>query len=162
MLTETPSKAVRGLTQDRVRATKPSRYALLPRVVAGVPLFGIGVAHVVVPEAAMRPLVEAAGVPFAAIVSPVAVAIQIVAGVSLLLGLWARLGGLLAIPSMVGALYAHLAIEVWPNGPETEPPLALPLSVMVGAAYVLWRGAGRWSLDWRFSTRAASGDSASW
>lgn len=51
----------------------------------------------------MRPLVEAAGFPFAPVISPVAVAFEIVAGLSLLLGLGARVGAFLAIPTMLGA-----------------------------------------------------------
>jgi uncharacterized membrane protein YphA (DoxX/SURF4 family) len=57
---------------------------------------------------------------------------------------------LLAIPVMLGAIYAHLAIETWPNGAENEPPMMLPMAIIAGAGYVFWRGAGRWSLDnWR-------------
>jgi putative oxidoreductase len=97
----------------------------------------------------MRPLVEAAGFPLPALVSPLGVAAEIVAGVSLLLGLWARVGAALAIPTMLGALYAHLVIDVWPNGVENEPPLALPVIVMLACAHVLWLGAGRFSLDIR-------------
>jgi putative oxidoreductase len=137
------------LTAERIRHTRPYRYTLLLRVVAGVPLLGIGLAHVFAPEAPMRPLVEAAGIPFAAVVAPVAVAIEVVAGLSLLLGLWARIGALLAIPTMLGAVCAHLVIGVWPNGPENEPPIGLPLAVAVCAGLVLWKGAGRWSADHR-------------
>ena len=140
---------IRRTAQERLRMTGLHRHTLLPRVVAGVPLLGIGLAHVMVPEAPMRPLVEAAGLPLAGLISPIAVAIEIVAGLSLILGLWARMGGLLAIPTMLGALYAHAVIDVWPNGADNEPPIALPLAVMACAAYVLWRGAGRWSLDHR-------------
>jgi len=137
------------ITPESIRGTHPRRHLLLPRAVAGVPLLGIGLAHVFVPEAPMGPLVEAAGIPLAGVVAPVAVATEIVAGVLLLLGLWARVAALVAIPTMLGALYAHLAIGAWPNGPENEPPMALPITVMLCAAYVLWRGAGRWSLDHR-------------
>lgn len=144
-----PRMLTDGLTQERIRATSPYRHVVLPRIVAAVPLLGIGLAHVVVPEAPMRTLVEAAGFPFAAVLSPLAVAIEIVAGLSLLVGLWARVGAFLAIPTMLGAIYAHVVIDVWPNGPANEPPLMLPIAVMVCAAYVLWRGAGRWSLDRR-------------
>lgn len=144
------------MTQDRLRGTQPSRHILLARVVAGVPLFGIGLAHVFVPEAAIRPMVEAAGFPFPAVVAPVGVAIQIVAGLSLLLGLWARIGGFLAVLSMLGAIYAHVVIDVWPGSVEEGPPDALPIVVLAGAAYVLWRGAGRWSLD-RRATRPRPG-----
>jgi putative oxidoreductase len=137
----------------RVRATAPRRHLLIARIVAGVPLLGIGLAHVAVPDLPMRPLVEAAGFPFAALVAPVAVAAEIVAGLALLAGLWARVGAALAVPTMLGAVYAHLVIDTWPNGAANEPPLALPLAVALAAAYVLWRGAGRWSLD----RRGASG-----
>jgi putative oxidoreductase len=136
----------------RIRPTHPYRHLLLVRLVAGVPLLGLGLAHVFVPEAPMRPLVDAAGFPFPALVSPLGVAALIVAGSSLLLGLWARLGAALAIPIMAGAVYAHLVIDVWPNGVDNEPPLGLPIAVMLAAAYVAWRGAGRWSLDGRART----------
>ena len=149
MYTAIATKGLSKLTQHRLQATEPHRHLLVPRIVAGAPLLGIGLAHVFVPEAPMRPLVEAAGFPLAAVVSPVAVAVEIVAGLSLLLGLWARIGALLAVPTMLGATYAHLVIDVWPNSTQNEPPLALPFAVMVGAAYVLLRGAGRWSLDRR-------------
>lgn len=132
-----------------LRATAPHRHTLLPRVVGGVPLLGIGIVHVIDPTSPMGPLVEGAGFPLAEVISPAAVAVEILAGLSLLLGLWARLGALLAIPTMLGAVYAHLVIGVWPNGPDKEPPLFLPIAVAVAAGYVLWRGAGRWSLDHR-------------
>lgn len=148
-------KGIHGPAAARIRATDPQRHLLLARIVAGVPLLGIGLAHVLVPEAPMRPLVEAAGIPFADLVSPLGVAVEIVAGLSLLLGLWARVGGFLAIPTMLGAVYAHLVIDVWPNGAENEPPLALPVAVLLGAAYVVWRGAGPWSFDRRYHRRPA-------
>jgi hypothetical protein len=28
-----------------------------------------------------------------------------------------------------------------------EPPVALPIAVLLASAYTLWRGAGRWSMD---------------
>jgi putative oxidoreductase len=131
----------------RLRSAGRDRHTLLPRIVAGVPLLGIGLIHVVDPALGMRPLVEAAGIPLAAVIAPLAVMFEIVAGLSLLLGLGARLGALLAIPTMLVAAYAHLAIDVWPNGAENEPPLMLPITVALCAAYIVWRGAGRWSMD---------------
>lgn len=144
------------LSQGRLLATSSYRHVLLPRIAAGLPLLGIGLVHVVRPEFGMRPLVEAAGLPFAALLSPVAVAAEIVAGLSLLLGLWARIAGFLAVPTMLVAVYAHSVIDVWPNGAENEPPLALPLAVMACAAYVVWRGAGRLSLDGRRGSSGAT------
>ena len=130
------------------RATQPYWHLVLIRVVAGVPLFATGMMHVFLPDAPMRPLVEAAGLPFASLLAPLAVGLEILAGASLLSGAWARLGALLAIPTMLVAVYAHIAIDAWPN-PGGEPPLAVPLAVMTCAAWVFWKGAGRFSLDGR-------------
>lgn len=149
------AKGVDGPASARIRATGPQRHLLLVRIVSGAPLLGIGLAHALVPEAPMGPLVEAAGIPLAGLVSPIGVAVEIVAGLSLLLGLGARVGGLLAIPTMLGAIYAHVVIDVWPNGPENEPPLALPIAVLLCAAYVAWQGPGRWSFDRRYHRRHA-------
>lgn len=134
-------------TGNRLRDAGPYRHVVLARLIAGVPLFTIGLAHVFVPEAAMRPMVEAAGFPAPAVVSLIGVAIQIVAGLSLLLGWWARIGGLLGVLSMLGAIYAHIVIDVWPGEVPEGPPDALPVVVLLGSGYVAWRGAGRWSLD---------------
>lgn len=141
------------LTPEGLRATGRHRHLLLVRLVAGLPLLAIGLAHVFVPDAPMRPLVEAAGFPLPTVLAPLGVAAEIAAGAMLLLGYWVRIGGLVAIPTMLGAIYAHLVIDVWPNGAENEPPLALPIAVLACAAYVVWRGAGRWSIDQRRTAR---------
>jgi len=133
----------------RVRATGAHRHVLVPRLIAGLPLLGVGLVHIIDPALRMQPLVEAAGFPLPAFVAALAVAAEIVAGLALIIGFWARVGAVLAVGNMLGAVYAHLAIDVWPNGAENEPPLALPIAVLLCAAYVLWRGAGRWSLDHR-------------
>ena len=130
-----------------LQSTGRDRHTIVPRLVAGLPLLGIGLAHVFDAGAPMTPLVEAAGLPAAALLSPFAVAVEIVMGVLLLAGFYARLAAALAIPTMAVAVYAHAVIDVWPNGADNEPPILLPLAVMACAAYLLWRGAGRWSLD---------------
>lgn len=136
-------------TLQGLRTTGSHRHTLILRIIAGVPLFVIGMAHILAPEAPMEPLVEAAGFPAPSLVAPIGVAAEVIAGLSLLLGAWARLGGLAAIPVMLGAVYSHLVIDVWPNEAANEPPLALPIVVALAAGYVVVRGAGRWSLDHR-------------
>lgn len=131
----------------QLQITGEDRHPIVLRFLASIPMLGIGLMHVFDPETPMRPLVEAAGLPAAGLLSPAAVAAEIVAGVLLLIGFYTRLGAVLAIFTMVVAAYAHLVIDVWPNGANNEPPILLPLAVLVCAAYVLWRGAGRWSLD---------------
>jgi uncharacterized membrane protein YphA (DoxX/SURF4 family) len=135
-----------GIVQG-LQTTRAERLSVAFRLIAGVPLLAIGLAHVFEPSAPMAPLVEAAGLPAVSVLSPVAVAIEIAAGIMLMAGFYARLGAALAIPAMAVAVYAHIVIDVWPNGAENEPPIVLPLAVMACAAYVLKVGAGRWSID---------------
>jgi putative oxidoreductase len=140
------SSRLRGL-----QATGTGWAPVVARAVGGLTLLMIGLAHIAFEDARMFPLVEAAGFPAPELLAPLAVAAEVVAGVLLLAGAFARLAAIIAIPTMVGAFYSHLAIDVWPNGPENEPPLLLPVVVAVAAAFVLWRGAGRWSVDRRMS-----------
>ncbi len=135
-------------TLPREQGRVAQRLLLIPRVIAGLPLLAIGLMHVIADGYGMRPLVEAAGLPAAALLSPVAVAVEVVAGALLLLGAFARVGAALALPAMAVAAYAHVAIEEWPNA-GGEPPLALPVIVALAAAVILARGAGAWSVDAR-------------
>ena len=137
---------VRMMSLRSLWSTGSERHLVLPRLVAGAPLLLIGLAHVFDSTAPMRPIVEAADLPAPALLSPLAVGAEILAGVLLLLGLYTRAGALIAVPVMAVAVYAHFAIDTWPNA-AGEPPIALPVVVALAATYVLLRGAGPWSLD---------------
>ncbi|MQA00578.1 MAG: DoxX family membrane protein [Dehalococcoidia bacterium] len=143
---------------EAARGTRPARHLVIPRLAAGAPLLVIGLAHVFDDSAPMQPLVEAAGLPAPALLAPAAVAAEVAAGVALLLGAFARAGAALAVVAMLAAIYAHATIDVWPNGADQEPPLALPIVVLLCGAYILWRGAGRWSID----ALGARGTSEEW
>ncbi len=72
---------------------------------------------------------------------------EVVVGGLLLLGLFSRIGSLVAIIMMLVATYVHLVVDnpaLFPLQPE-EP--IIPLVAIVVAVYVLWRGGGSWSLD---------------
>jgi len=139
-----------GSTFSDLRSAGNERHLIAARLAAGLPLLLIGLVHVFDSAAPMRPLVEAADLPAASVLSPAAVAVEIIAGTLLVFGLYARLGALLALPTMAVAAYAHIAIDTWPNS-GGEPPILLPILVFACAAYVLLRGAGAWSIDTRLS-----------
>jgi len=71
---------------------------------------------------------------------------RLIAGLPLLVlrGALSRSGAAIGCGSMAVALYAHITAD-WPD----EPPIVLPIAVLVAAVYVLWRGGGAWSLDVR-------------
>ncbi len=122
--------------------TRPLKHVIVARLIAGLPLVGIGAMHLA-GAAPMRPILEAAGIPMPGFNAALAPLMEILAGALLLSGAAARVGAVIATLSMAVALYAH-AVADW----QDEPPVVLPLAVILAALYVLARGAGAWSIDW--------------
>jgi putative oxidoreductase len=76
---------------------------------------------------------------------------EVVIGALLLVGLFSRIGGLVAINMMLVATYVHLVVDnphLFPLQPEAP---IIPLAAIAVAAYVVWRGGGAWSADLRSS-----------
>lgn len=113
------------------------RHLAVIRILAALPLVVIGAMHLV-GAAPMLPILEGAGMPLPELSARVAPVVEVVAGLLLLTGFQVRLGALLAMVTMGGALFAHLRYD-W----EDEPPIAIPMFVMLGATWVFARGAGR-------------------
>jgi putative oxidoreductase len=113
-----------------------SKLLFAARIVAAVPLLGIGFQHLL-GIAPIEPILEGAGLPFPELGAAVAPAGEVLAGLLLLLGLFPRIGGLVAVGSMLGALVAHARFD-WAD----EPPLALPILVLAFAALVVVKGPG--------------------
>lgn len=143
------------------RKTVPHKHVLLPRLVAGLPLLVLGARHYVDPGH-FRNILVASGLPMVDLSAALAPAAEVLAGILLLTGTLARLGGLLGIATMVPAIVSTLAIkgldpQNLPGG-LTEvpfvPPLPVPVVVLLCSAYVLWRGAGAWSVDAAQAARA--------
>ena len=68
-------------------------------------------------------------------------------------GFFTRVATLLVINIMVVATYVHVVADdpsLFPLQPS-EP--VIPIAVMALSAYVLWKGAGSWSLDLRATDR---------
>ena len=117
------------------------------RLIAGIPLLSIGLQHLT-GLAPMQPILEGAGLPFPEIGAVVAPIGEVIAGTLLLLGFLPRIGAQMAIGSMIGALVAHARFD-WAD----EPPIALPIAVLVFSALVFARGAGRFALSGRPAAR---------
>ena len=81
--------------------------------------------------------------------------VEIALGVVLAIGAYVRPATVVVMGIMAVATYVHLKVDdpsLFPLQPS-EP--IIPLIVIVMSVYVLWRGAGAWSLDLR-ATRSAS------
>jgi len=133
-----------------LRKTNDSKFTIAPRLIAALPLIAIGIGHLVDPGS-FRLILEGAGIPMPELNLIIAPVVEVAAGILLLVGLFARAGGLAAASTMLVALYSHAVID--PSiFPETMamPPIILPLIVLASALWVAYAGAGRWSIDSKF------------
>jgi uncharacterized membrane protein YphA (DoxX/SURF4 family) len=79
--------------------------------------------------------------------------LELLLGVVLAIGILVRPAAIAVIGIMVVATYVHAVVDdpsLFPLQPS-EP--IIPVMVMLGSAYLLWRGGGSWSRDLK-STRA--------
>jgi uncharacterized membrane protein YphA (DoxX/SURF4 family) len=138
-------KAIRRTTDDKTLGVL--------RILLGGLFVMTGLMKIFVPmlgEAFSGQLI-AANIPFYAFNVRVIPVAEVIVGLLLILGLFSRVGGLIAINMMLVATYVHLVVDnptLFPLQPE-EP--IIPLISIAVAAYVLWRGGGAWSLDLKAS-----------
>ena len=82
--------------------------------------------------------------------------LEIILGISLLLGFFSRLGALTVLPLMSVAIYVHLTVSnpaAFPAQPQ-EP--YIPIAIIIMALIVLKKGGGKWSKDLNNSSESTS------
>lgn len=153
------------LAGNPIQKTGDQKWIIALRVLAGGPLLAFGAMHLV-GAMPMRPLLDAAGLPAPGLMAMLAPLMQVVAGASLLAGAFARVGGVLGIAAMGGALVTHLKIpnDKWPDvakyaeNPEAwnaaptymeEPAMMMfmAIGILLMSAAVVFLGAGAFSVD---------------
>jgi len=134
---------------SQFRITTDDKFAGVLRVLLGLIFFMAGILKVAVPhlgEAFSGQLI-AANIPYYKLSLYTVPVVEMALGVTLLFGLHARLSAAVAAVIMVVAAYVHLAVDdpmLFPLQP-VEP--IGPLMLLAMLAYVLWKGAGAWSID---------------
>lgn len=111
------------------------------RVLISLPLILIGSQHVI-GLAPLLPLLEGAGIPLASLFAVSVPFIEVLCGVSLFIGFYARPSAAITLITMTVAMYTHWVFD-WPD----EPIFFLPVGVFLGSFLVLWFGAGAFSRD---------------
>ena len=134
---------------DRLLTTTNDRVAGVFRVLLGVIFLMTGFMKLLVPRLseAWSGQLLTASIPLYAVSRWSVPFVEVALGIALLLGVFARGAVAIAIVIMVVATYVHLRVDdpsLFPLQPS-EP--VIPLLVMLLSFYVLWRGAGAWSLD---------------
>jgi uncharacterized membrane protein YphA (DoxX/SURF4 family) len=82
-----------------ITKTTNNKITIVPRVLAGLPLLGFGVLHFVKPGH-FRDILLASDIPMVELNVYAAPVAEVLGGLLLLLGLYARVGGLLGIATM--------------------------------------------------------------
>ena len=116
-------------------------------MLAGVPLVVFSTMHFMNPHH-FRDILTAGGMPMVDVNVWAASSAEMLGGVLLLTGFFARVGGLLGIGTMVPAILTTVRLAGPPDAP-TVPPLPLPIMVCVASTVVLALGGGAWSGDAR-------------
>ena len=140
----------------RLRHTGSSKLLLLPRLLAGGPLLVFSLMHFANPGH-FRDILTAAGVPMPDVNVVAASVAELAAGVLVLTGYYARLGGVLGVATMLPAILTTVKFMGMPEHPFV-PPLPLPVAVLLGSAAVVYWGAGPFSLDRTATVGAAGGN----
>jgi uncharacterized membrane protein YphA (DoxX/SURF4 family) len=145
------------MTLQNLRQTRMEPVTGVIRLTLGVLFVMTGLMKLLVPvlaEAWSRQLL-AANVPFYTLTRWTVPFIEVGVGILLLAGLFARLAAGVVVAMMAVAICVHVVVDdpaLFPLQPS-EP--VIPLVVIVLAAYLIWRGAGAWSLDLKASAPAA-------
>ena len=148
-----------------LQRTTDNPFPIVPRLIAGGILTFFSIKHFGDPEH-FRHIMTAAGFPMVDLNVWAASATELLAGILLLSGFFARIGGLLGIATMIPAIIATLKIAGLDAGNLpgglTEvpfvPPLPLPIVTLVMSVIVLAVGAGKFSID-KMMTATKSNDS---
>jgi len=138
----------------KLQQTTDKPFPMVPRLIAGGILTFFSLKHFSDPQH-FENIMTAACFPMVKLNVWAASAAELIAGILLLSGFFARVGGLIGIATMVPAVIATLRISGLdpanlPGG-LTEvpfvPPLPLPIVTMVMSAVVLAVGGGKLSVD---------------
>jgi len=136
---------------DRVRTNSPSTAVASARIMAGAVVAVTGVMKYTVPSLndAWSGQLQAANLPLYWLTYVSVPAVEIVVGLALALGWFARAAALVIASIMLVATYVHLTVDdpaLFPLQPHAP---VIPLAVFAMAALVVWRGAGSGNADLR-------------
>ena len=139
-----------------IRATTTDKLAAGVRLMLAIIFLMTGPMKLIVPQLAeaWAGQLLAAQVPFYEISRWSVPFLELVLGLILAVGFFARPGVVVVIGIMIVATYVHSVVDnpsLFPLQPK-EP--IIPLIVIVMSIFILWRGAGAWSMAWKAGRNA--------
>ncbi len=142
------------MTLDDIRRTSDNRLAGLMRLLLALIFLMTGVMKLLVPMLAdaWSGQLLAADLPLYAVTRWTVPFLEVALGVALVAGLLVRPVVIVVMGIMVVATYVHVVVDNPSLFPLQPSAPVIPLIVIAMCAYLLWRGAGAWSLDLRAQT----------
>ena len=143
------------MTLDDIRRTSDNRLAGVLRLLLALIFLMTGIMKLLVPMLAdaWSGQLLAAELPLYAVTRWTVPFLEVALGVALAAGLLVRPAVVVVMGIMVVATYVHVVVDDPSLFPLQPSAPVIPLVVIAICAYLLWRGAGAWSLDLR--TQAA-------
>jgi uncharacterized membrane protein YphA (DoxX/SURF4 family) len=137
------------MTIDDIRKTSDDKLAGSIRILLAVLFLMTGAMKLLVPmlAEAWSGQLLAANIPFYTVSRWTVPLLEVALGAVLFVGAFIRPAAVAVMGIMVVATYVHVVVDdpsLFPLQPS-EP--IIPLVVVVMSVFVLWRGAGAWSLD---------------
>jgi len=134
---------------EKLRKTTPNNIVGVVRVMLGIIFLMTGIMKLTLAEfgeAWSVQLIEAK-IPFYEFNYWFVPVLEILLGIILYLGYYARVGALMVVPIMLVATYVHLTVTnpaAFPAQPQ-EP--YAPIMIIIIAIVIMIKGGGKWSMD---------------
>lgn len=141
------------ITLEKIRQTREEKFLGISRLTIGIIIFSTGVMKLLDPMLwnAWSDQLTQANIPFQTFNLWFVPFVEMLTGILLVSGFWARLGSLVVISIMMVASYVHVVVDdpsLFPLQPH-EP--IIPLVLIVMSVFVFIRGAGAWSMDSKYT-----------
>lgn len=145
------------MSMSAFRITSDDRLAGGLRLMLAVIFLMTGPMKLLIPELteAFAGQLTAAQLPLPGLSMQVIPYLELFLGIVLLIGLHTRAASIVVIGIMLVATYVHLAVDDPALFPLQPAAPIIPIAVIVMSLYLLWRGAGAWSLDLKAVRRGA-------
>ncbi len=134
---------------ETMRGTKNEKTLGVIRIFIGMMFFSTGIMKFLVPMLwnAWSGQLTQANIPLYNFNLWFVPIVEMITGITLAVGFFARAGAIVVMVMMLVATYVHLVVDdptLFPLQPE-DP--IIPLITLAMAGYILWRGSGAWSMD---------------
>ncbi len=145
------------MTTDVLRRTSNDKLAGSVRLLLAVLFLMTGAMKLAVPmlAEAWSGQLLAANLPLYSITLWTVPFLELFLGAALAVGVFVRPAATMVIGIMIVATYVHVVVHDPSLFPLQPSQPVIPLIVIAMSGYVLWRGAGAWSLDLKATNAAA-------